>query len=334
MKAIILAAGRGDRLGTFTRDKPKAMVHVAGKPLLDYVLNFLNQPEIDEVIIIGGYKYDVIKKHIDSLSKAVQKIRLLFNLDFHEGSVRTVMTAFEFIDDDFILLNADHIFPKKLFGPYIKQTKGITVACDYDRKLVQDDMKVKKNSAGLLKKIQKTLKEYDCGYIGSTFIPKDKVEDYKRSAQETYDIYGKNSNVEAIIGHMAANDHQITIADLSGIGWHEIDSPEDRKAAEDKIWRYRTLAKKYLRYIFAAIGAAMFGVLIHKLGIHNIKMQLAKVGFWMIPIFGLSFLWYIGYKIAWYQFLKPLGGKLKFFELFRAKLIGEAINAITQLYNQ
>jgi uncharacterized membrane protein YbhN (UPF0104 family) len=75
----------------------------------------------------------------------------------------------------------------------------------------------------------------------------------------------------------------------------------------------------------------MFGVLIHKLGIHNIKMQLAKVGFWMIPIFGLSFLWYIGYTIAWYQFLKPLGGKLKFFELFRAKLIGEAINAITPL---
>ncbi|PIR17918.1 MAG: hypothetical protein COV46_02070 [Deltaproteobacteria bacterium CG11_big_fil_rev_8_21_14_0_20_49_13] len=332
MKALILAAGRGDRLGTFTRDRPKAMVHVVGKPLIDHVLNFLDQPEIEEIGIIGGYKYEALRFHIEEKAKSFKKkIKIFYNPDFHEGSVRTVMAALDFLDTDFVLLNADHIYPKKMFRPYQAQMKGITVACDYDRKLVPDDMKVKKDKNGFLKKIQKTLKDFDCGYIGSTFVPKEKAAAYREAAVATYEVYGKNSNVEAIIGHMAANDHKVGIADLSHIGWHEVDSPEDRKVAEEKIWHWRTIVKRYVRYIFGGIGIFMFGALVHKLGIQNILNQLKQVGLWTIPILSLSLIWYLGYTIAWYQFLKPFGAKIKFFELFKAKIIGEAVNAITPL---
>lgn len=332
MKAIILAAGRGDRLGALTRDRPKAMVRVAGKTLLDHVLKFLDHPEIDEIAVIGGYKFEVLREYVEKLVKEKgKKIRLFHNPDFNEGSVRTIMTAFGFIDDAFVLLNADHIFPKKMFKAYLGQMKGITVACDHDRKLVQDDMKVKKDENGRLKKIQKTLRDFDCGYIGSTFIPKDKIDDYKKAAKEAYDIYGKNSNVEAIIGHMAANGYQVNIADLSNIGWYEVDSPEDRNIAEAKIWRGRTLAKKYVRYIFAAAGIATFAGLIYKLGIHNVLQQLAKVGWWIIPVLLLSFIWYVFYTYAWFQFLRPLSDKIGFWELFRVKIMGEAINTMTPL---
>jgi len=332
MKALILAAGRGDRLGSHTRDRPKAMVRVAGKSLIDHVLKFLDHPEIEEIGIIGGYKFEILREHIERLVlEKGKKIRLFYNPDFNEGSVRTIMTALDFLDRDFVLLNADHIYPKKMFKPYIAQMNGMTVACDKDRRLGMDDMKVKTDSDERLKKIQKTLKVFDCGYIGSTYIPADKVEDYKRSVKETYEIYGKNSNAEAVIGHMAANGSQINIADLSGIGWYEVDSPEDLRFAEGRLWRGRTLAKKYLRYIFGTAGIATFAGLIAKLGIHNVVQQLAKVGWWIFPVLFLSLVWYCCYTFAWYQFLKPLGGKISFWELFKVKIMGESINTLTPL---
>ncbi len=332
MKALILAAGRGDRLGTWTRDRPKAMVQVAGKALIDYVLKCLDLPEIEEIGIVTGYKHDILEEHIGSLGKTgKKKIRVFYNSAFNEGSVRTIMTALDFLDTDFIILNADHIYPKKLIKKYLTQRKGITVTTDNDRKLGQDDMKVKRDERGFLKKIQKTLRDFDCGYIGSSYIPKDKVGAYKEAVLATYEIYGKNSNAEAVIGHLAANGHEISISDLSHIGWYEVDTPEDRIVAEKKLRHFRTMAKRYVRYIFAGIGAVMFAVLVHRLGVHNIGRQLLKVGFWIVPIFSLSIIWYLAYTLAWYQFLKPLGGKIKFTELFKAKLIGEAVNAITPL---
>lgn len=332
MKALILAAGRGDRLGTYTRDRPKAMVSVAGKCLIDHVLEFLDQPEIEEIGIIGGYKYEVLRVHVEQIQKtSKKKIRLFYNPDFHEGSVRTIMTALDFLDTDFILLNADHIYPKKMFRPYLKQMHGITTACDYDRTLVQDDMKIKEDENGFVKKIQKTLKEFDCGYIGSSYIPKEKVSAYREAVIATYEIYGKNSNAEAVIGHLAANDHRISIADLSRIGWHEVDTPEDRQIAEEKIWKYRTYAKKYLRYIFALIGIGMLIPLVHKLGLHNIVEQLNKVKWWILPVLVISFSWNLTNAFGWFQFLKPLSDKLKFRDVLKVKIIGESISAITPL---
>ena len=54
MQCVILAAGRGTRMGSFTDDVPKPMLPILGKPMLEWKLEMLPQ-EIDEVIITVGY---------------------------------------------------------------------------------------------------------------------------------------------------------------------------------------------------------------------------------------------------------------------------------------
>lgn len=66
MKVIIPAAGVGTRLQPHTHTMPKALVQVAGKPILGYILNELSVLDVEELIIIVGYMGDKIKNYVDT----------------------------------------------------------------------------------------------------------------------------------------------------------------------------------------------------------------------------------------------------------------------------
>jgi len=63
MQAVILAAGRGVRMGKLTNDLPKPLLKISGRPIIEYTLHNLPS-KIDEVILIVGYKGEKIKKHL------------------------------------------------------------------------------------------------------------------------------------------------------------------------------------------------------------------------------------------------------------------------------
>jgi UDP-N-acetylglucosamine diphosphorylase / glucose-1-phosphate thymidylyltransferase / UDP-N-acetylgalactosamine diphosphorylase / glucosamine-1-phosphate N-acetyltransferase / galactosamine-1-phosphate N-acetyltransferase len=63
MKAVILAAGVGKRLGAITREIPKPMAPVAGKPVLEHILCGLRDSGIDDFVLITKYKWEKIRDH-------------------------------------------------------------------------------------------------------------------------------------------------------------------------------------------------------------------------------------------------------------------------------
>ena len=64
MKAIILAAGRGTRMRTLTEQKPKCLLPVNDKPILAYQLEALLENGVKDIVIVIGYKGDMIKDYI------------------------------------------------------------------------------------------------------------------------------------------------------------------------------------------------------------------------------------------------------------------------------
>lgn len=60
MKAIILAAGRGSRMKNMTDDRPKCLVELRGKPLLEWQLTALHEAGISEIAIVTGYKRELL----------------------------------------------------------------------------------------------------------------------------------------------------------------------------------------------------------------------------------------------------------------------------------
>ena len=64
MKAMILAAGMGTRLGSLTKERPKALVEIARKPLLALLLEKLRSQEISGVVVNAYYQADQIERFV------------------------------------------------------------------------------------------------------------------------------------------------------------------------------------------------------------------------------------------------------------------------------
>jgi choline kinase len=84
MKAIIVAAGRGRRLGQETDAIPKCMVRVAGRPILHRQLDALSAAGVDEVVIVRGYRGDCISGPTGTLP-----IRFVENPAWAENNILT-----------------------------------------------------------------------------------------------------------------------------------------------------------------------------------------------------------------------------------------------------
>jgi NDP-sugar pyrophosphorylase family protein len=62
-RAVILAAGKGKRMGTLTEDIPKPMLPINGKPMLEHIIHRLSQAGVEKFLVVIGYRGKMIKKH-------------------------------------------------------------------------------------------------------------------------------------------------------------------------------------------------------------------------------------------------------------------------------
>ncbi len=101
MKVIIPAAGIGKRLRPFTYTKPKALLPVAGKPIIAHIIDSLKGLPIEEVIIVIGYMGERIKEYFRNFKDF--KISYAIQKEF-EGLGHAVYQAREFVDDSPVLI--------------------------------------------------------------------------------------------------------------------------------------------------------------------------------------------------------------------------------------
>jgi len=106
MKAVILAAGEGKRLRPFTETMPKVMLPVSNKPVLEYVFDAVKKSGIDDIIVVVGYKKEVIMEHFKdyegvNISYVFQEKQL--------GTAHALLQTKKLIKEDFIVISGDNI---------------------------------------------------------------------------------------------------------------------------------------------------------------------------------------------------------------------------------
>jgi dTDP-glucose pyrophosphorylase len=107
MKAVILAAGKGTRMGGLTSELPKPMLRVHGKPILEHIIAGLKDAGISEFFIVTGWHAEVIENYFGDGSKlgiSVQYGRQVIQ----DGTGKAPELAKGFVGgDDFVLTYGD-----------------------------------------------------------------------------------------------------------------------------------------------------------------------------------------------------------------------------------
>jgi len=122
MKAVILAAGKGKRLRPITSTRPKPMIPIAGKPLVEYTILGLKKAGIDNVLLVVGYKQEIIRNYFkNGLDRFDLKIDYVTQNE-HLGTAHAFSFAKEFVSNEPLLMMYGDIFvDSQIFFDIIKK---------------------------------------------------------------------------------------------------------------------------------------------------------------------------------------------------------------------
>jgi choline kinase len=231
VQAVLLAAGLGSRLGSLTRDLPKALISVGGKPLLAHALRFAGRLRPSRIIVVGGFGFAQVKEALAG-SSAGLPVELVENPQFRDGNLVSLLTAKPRIGEGFLVMNVDHIYRPGIAQVVAPEVERVTAFIDTDRTLGGDDMKVERGGDGRVVAIAKTLGKFDCGYVGMTRVPAALLPRYWQEADRALAEEGRAIHVERILARLAKTPDAPDCRDISGHGWLEVDTPAERGAAE------------------------------------------------------------------------------------------------------
>lgn len=124
MKAIILAAGMGTRMGKYTENLPKGMLQFAGKPIIEHQINCLRQGGVKDIVIVRGYKPEKI---------TFENVRYYENPQFDcTNMVATLFCAEEEMNEDFLICYADILYEPHVLKSALEAPCEIGVTVDTD----------------------------------------------------------------------------------------------------------------------------------------------------------------------------------------------------------
>jgi len=109
MKAVVLAAGEGVRLQPITATRPKHLIKVAGKPILEHCVDALKSGGLTEIVIVTHYIGDTIRQYFGDGEKMGVKIAYVEQAEIL-GTGNAVSVVEPYVDGDFVLVYGDLLF--------------------------------------------------------------------------------------------------------------------------------------------------------------------------------------------------------------------------------
>jgi dTDP-glucose pyrophosphorylase len=121
MKAVILAAGKGTRMKDLTKETPKPMLPVQGKPILQHIIDGLVSVGIKDVCIIVGWRADVIQDYFGDGSAFGANV-VYVTQEVQDGTGKAPEFAKDFVGDDpFVLTYGDILVKAETYGEMVKR---------------------------------------------------------------------------------------------------------------------------------------------------------------------------------------------------------------------
>ena len=255
MQSIILAAGLGSRLGELTKECTKCLVKINGITLIERMLRQLDRYGMDRIIIVTGYKGDILKDYVQNL-RINTPVVFVDNSDYrHTNNIYSLWLTREFLEEmDSLVLESDMIFEDRVIekmlaidngcGTFVARPRpwmdGSIVKLDKDNNIVYfvDDEEVKRIDPSYYHKIvsiykfkKRYVSEKYMTYLNE-YVKKNKDNNLYESLLKVIDL-----DVEKKIPAEILDEEQ----------WYEINDIQDMDIAESMFADGNEKVRKYLQ---------------------------------------------------------------------------------------
>ncbi|WP_152046207.1 phosphocholine cytidylyltransferase family protein [Aureimonas psammosilenae] len=252
MKTIILSAGRGSRLQGLTAERPKCLLDISGRSLLEWQVRALEAAGVAEIVVVTGFGASHVEDALQAMERGGvapgTRIRTLHNPFFAlADNLGSCWAARGEMTGAFAILNGDTLIEPKLAEAVFAGEPAFPITVTIDRKngYDPDDMKVSLDGNRLLA-------------IGKALAPEivhGESIGFLRFSPEGGRLFA--SRVEAImkteaglklwylsaIDRIAREKGDVGVRSIEGLEWGELDFPEDldRNRAMAAAWTTRGL---------------------------------------------------------------------------------------------
>lgn len=232
MKAVILSAGQGSRLGHLTDDRPKCLIDFGGRTLLDRQLDTLESNGVTEAVVVTGFRDELVESALASRTGG-PRVRTVYNPFYKVAdNLGSLYMARDELAGDCLVWNGDTLVSNGLMRRVLdNRTSGICVTIDRKDSYDADDMKVVEEG-GLLKAIGKRLSRgVNAESIGLLAFRDGGAEQFRRAIDEDIRTSEGTTIWYLRVIHHIAQSAPVSVFDIHGEEWGEVDFPEDVERA-------------------------------------------------------------------------------------------------------
>ncbi len=253
MRAIILAAGRGSRLGSLTDETPKPMMEVAGKPLLQHQIDAYRKVGVEDIVVVRGYLAERITP---------EGVRFCHNPDWERtGLLGSLFAAEEAMEGGFIFSYSDTVWRSenaRLLKAHLEEKPDhIAVVVDRDwlaiyegrdQHPVDEAECARVDAQGFVDKVGKIVQPHEAhgevagmGGVGAQAVARWR-EAWAQMAGSALGLetpFGQKKTlryayITDLMGHLGQQGVPFSTVDIRG-GWREIDTPQDLERVREAI---------------------------------------------------------------------------------------------------
>ncbi|MEA3000374.1 MAG: hypothetical protein QOK17_2207 [Sphingomonadales bacterium] len=230
MKALILAAGRGTRLGAAAEGRPKGLVEVGGMTLLERQLGILYACGIERTCIVTGYQFAQIEqcfggrvdyRHNPFFAQSNNAVSFLFARDWVAG-------------DDVIVLYADLLYATEILDIALQSRGDISLLVDATAIEPGHALVSIRETAVREIGAQLPLDQADARFIGIAKFSRRGLHDFLAELEGAVKAGAKDEYYTSGLARLLAQGYPIEAVDVAGREWAEIDTPDDLERAHGK----------------------------------------------------------------------------------------------------
>lgn len=235
MIGVILAAGMAKRLRPLTDTKPKCLLEVGKRTLLERTVDAMRQAGIQEFLVVTGYRGEMIREFL-TIHYPLSTIHYLDNIDYeHNNNIYSLWMACQKVRGcDFLLMDSDILCdPAAVVRIAQEQISALAVN---RHELGEEEMKVVVDADSRITEISKTCRPEDA--MGESVGIEKITADYSEALARELDQMILQEGLidifyERAFERLIPQGHTFKVVDTTHYFSYELDTPEDLQRAQE-----------------------------------------------------------------------------------------------------